>query len=227
MAFPIFFSQEKEKINFTTLENILKNITPNDKIDAWSLVYNIYARDQILKSVGKNTALPQFSGFKINPKEEGYYYIAYSKGGTYYYVTDFNALKSFIGTIDNAGEAALVAIISGYIIDFEFKKYAANYQDANQNYLLDVGKITSEVCPFAKSHYQISVNKKTGAITENRSFGEYFTIYGKDCKNNPHYAEIDQQKEQARLKAEEQKKKQKEINEKMELRIRKIQNKHR
>ncbi len=222
------FSQKKTSKNtYSSYENILKNISPNDKADSWTLFYNIYARDKVVKSVGNADYLPQFKGFTLDPHEEGFYYIAYSKNGIVSYVTDLAGLKNFIGSVDNADEAAISAIASGYLIDFEFKDYAANFQDKGKLYIVEAGKVTSEKCPFSKSHYEISVNKVTGEISDVKDLGQYFEIYGKDCKNNPHHSEIDRQMEEAKLKAEEQKKIQKQMSDKMEKRIRKIQNKRR
>ena len=221
------FSQKQTKNQYSYYENILKNIKPNEKADSWTLFYNVYARDKAVKSVGNADYLPQFKGFSLDPHEEGYYYIAYSKNGNISYVTDLEGLKSFVGSADNADEAALLAIASGYHIDFEFRDYAANYQDKGSFYIVEAGKVTSENCPFTKAHYEISVNKKTGEISQIKDLGQYFEIYGKECKNNPHHSEIDKQMEAAKLKAEEQKKIQKQMSDKMEKRIRKIQNKRR
>ena len=221
------FSQSGMKTTFISAENILKKIMPDQKIDSWTLVYNIYARDHIIKSQGKVNYLPQFKGFSIDSHSDGFYYIAYSEKGTISYVTDLQNLRYFAGTVDNPEEAAIIAIAEGFEIDFEFKDYAANYQNAGEDYLIEAGKVTSENCPLSKNHYMLSVNRKTGKISGVKDLGQYFEIYGKDCQNNPHHSAIKTQMEEAKLKAEEQKRIQKEMTDKMEKRIRKIQRKRR
>lgn len=215
------FSQQKEKVLLYNFENLLKKIVPNDRTDSWTLVYNEYARDKVLKA-GSNTGyLPQFSGFRMNPHDEGYYYIAASKGGNHTYIKDLDALRSFIGNIDNGEEAALAAITKGYLVDFEFKEYAANYRDAGNSYEVEVGRITSTECPLAKSHFILTVNKQTGEISEGNDLGRYSELYGKNCENNPHYAALEKQMAEAKAKQEEQKEIQKKMTEKMRKKLEK------
>ncbi len=220
----LVLSQEK-KVTLVTSDSILKNIRPNENLDFWNVVYQFDKKDHLVKSYGKGSYIPMSGGFRINPHEQGFYYIAYGKGGKTSYVADLESLRTFIGEIDNGEEAALAALTNGYLIDFEFKDYAANYEDKGSYFLVDAGKVTSLNCPLAKTHFSMMVDKKSGAITEEKDLGQYFELYGKDCKNNPHYSALDKQMEQAKLRAEEQKKIQKEITLKMEKRLRKLQRK--
>lgn len=214
-------SQKNEKTLIYNAENILTKIIPNNQTDSWTLVYNEYARDKVLKEGNHKNYLPQFSGFKMNPHEEGFYYIAASKGGSFYYIQNMESLRDFIGTIDNGEEAALLAITKGYLVDFEFKEYAANYKNVGNSFEVEVGKIISKECPLAKSHFILTIDKKTGEISEGDDLGRYAELYGKDCKNNPHYAALEKQMREAKAKADELKEEQRKVNEKMKKRLEK------
>ncbi|MBT2621530.1 MULTISPECIES: hypothetical protein [Chryseobacterium] len=188
------YSQEKKK--FSSIPNVLKEIEPNGKIDFWVLVYNTYAKDQEIKISGaKKDYTPQFSGFDLFPDEDSFYYIAYSSGGKISYITDLESLKGFIGKVDNVEEAAIAATIDGYMIDEEFTDVAGNYYEDRNNYYLDLGKLTSKECPYQKTHYTLTVNKTTGAITNVKDNGTYIELYNKKCANNPRLLKIEKKEE--------------------------------
>ncbi|MET3034631.1 hypothetical protein ABXT08_00895 [Chryseobacterium sp. NRRL B-14859] len=188
------YSQEKKK--FSSIPNILQQIDPDDKVDSWVLVYNSYGKDQEIKvSGGKISYVPQFSGFNLFPNEDSFYYIAYSSGGKIGYVTDTEALKAFVGKIDNAQEAAVILAAEGYMVDEEFKDLAGNYHEDRSNYYLDLGKLTSKECPYQKTHYTLTVNKVTGAISNVKDNGTYIELYNKKCANNPRLLKIEKKEE--------------------------------
>ncbi|GAE63497.1 hypothetical protein H3Z85_07575 [Chryseobacterium indologenes] len=188
------FAQEKKK--FSSIPNILKQIEPDDKIDSWVLVYNSYGKGQEIKTSGGTiNYTPQFSGFNLFPSEDSFYYIAYSQGGKINYVTDAEALKKFVGKIDNAQEASIILASDGYIVDEEFKDLAGNYHEDGSNYYLDLGKLTSRECPYQKTHYTLTVNKATGAVTNVKDNGTYIELYNKKCANNPRLLKIEKKEE--------------------------------
>lgn len=190
----LMYSQEKQK--FSSIPNILKAIEPNRKLDFWVLVYNSYARDQEIKVSGiKKDYSPQFSGFNLFPDEDSFYYIAYSSGGKVNYVTHLDDLKNFIGKVDNAQEAAIVAIVSGYMVDGEFKDIAGNYYEDAGHYYLDLGKLTSKECPYQKKHYTLTMDKSTGTIAHVEENGTYIELYNKKCANNPRILKIEKKEE--------------------------------
>lgn len=217
-----FHSQEK-KVHLTNAENLLLKIIPEGKISSWTVIYHLEGKERTLQSENRLPFESQGKGFKLNPHGTGYYYIAYLKDGVMKYITDDSSLKAFIGRIDNGEEAALSALAHGYQIDFEFKDYAANYQDKGSYLIVDAGKETSSECPLARTHYTMHVDKMTGAVSAEKDLGPYFELYGKECTNNPHYSALDKQMEEARLRAEEQKRIQKEMTKKMEKKVRKQQ----
>jgi len=187
-------AQEKKK--FSSNQNILKSIIPNDKTDFWVLVYNTYGKDQEIKVSGtKKSYTPQFSGFDLFPDEDSFYYIAYSKNGQMNYVNDLAGLKTFIGKIDNVQEAAIDATVEGYFVDEEFEDIAGNYYEDKTNYYLDLGKLTSKECPYQKTHYTLTVNKSTGAVTHVKDNGTYIELYNKKCPNNPRLLKIEKKEE--------------------------------
>lgn len=211
-----------QKKTFFNPESLLKSIKPDSKIQSWTLIYNEYAKNRTITKVGNEiNYIPQFSGFKLNPEEDHFYYIAYLEGQKISYVQDLGTLKTFLGTITTGEEAALATLSKGYFVDVEYKDYAANYQDLDGSFAVEVAKITSQECPIAKSHFLVTINKNNGEITEEKDLGIYSELYKKDCKNNPHYAEIQKQIEEAKLRAEEQKKIQKEMTEKMRKKLEK------
>ena len=189
-----FFAQEKKK--FSSDQNILSRIIPNERYDFWALVYNSYGKDQEVKVSGaKKDYLPQFSGFNIAPNEDSFFYIVYSKDGKTNYITELSALQPLIGKIDNAEEAALSAVLEGYVIEHEFADYAANYYEDNKNYYLDLGKLTSKECPYQKKHFTLKLSKATGKIEEAKENGSYIELYNKKCTNNPRLLKLEKKEE--------------------------------
>lgn len=189
------FSQEKKK-KFSSIPNILQQIIPNDRVDSWVLVYNNYGKGQeIMVSGGKTDYIPQFSGFNLFPSEDSFYYIAYSLGGKVSYILDVEALKKFVGKIDNAQEAAIILAADGYMVDEEFKDLAGNYHEDASNYYLDLGKVTSKECPYQKTHYTLTVNKTTGLVMNAKDNGTYIELYNKKCANNPRLLKVEKKEE--------------------------------
>ena len=187
------FSQDKKK--FSSIPNILQQINPSNRVDSWILVYNSYGKGEEIKISGKVDYIPQFSGFNLFPSEDSFYYIAYSEGGKVNYVTDIEGLKKFIDRIDNAQEAAVMLAAEGYMVDEEFKDLAGNYHEDQSNYYLDLGKLTSKECPYQKTHYTVTVNKSTGAVSNVKDNGTYIELYNKKCANNPRLLKIEKKEE--------------------------------
>lgn len=191
-----FLGYAQNKKNFSGIPNILQQIIPNDRIDSWVLVYNSYGKNQEIKtSGGKTDFTPQFSGFNLFPDEDSFYYIAYSAGGKMNYITDLEGLKTFVGKIDNAEEAAIALTAEGYMVDEEFKDVAGNYYEDSSSYYLDLGKLTSKECPYQKTHYTLTVNKSSGAISNVKDNGTYIELYNKKCANNPRLLKIQKKEE--------------------------------
>lgn len=187
------YSQEKKK--FSSIHSILQQINPDNKVDSWVLVFNNYGKGEEIRISGKVNYIPQFSGFNLFPSEDSFYYIAYSEGGKVNYITDVDGLKKFVGRIDNAQEAAVVSAADGYMVDEEFKDLAGNYHEDKSNYYLDLGKVTSKECPYQKTHYTVTVNKSTGAVTNVKDNGTYIELYNKKCANNPRLLKIEKKEE--------------------------------
>lgn len=188
------YAQEKKK--FSGIPNILQRIEPDSRVDSWVLVYNNYGKGEEIKvSGGKLSYTPQFSGFNLFPNEDSFYYIAYSSGGKISYVVDTEALKAFVGKIDNVQEAAIVLATDGYIVDEEFKDLAGNYHEDLKNYYLDLGKLTSKECPYQKTHYTVTVNKTTGLVANVKDNGTYIELYNKKCANNPRLLKVEKKEE--------------------------------
>lgn len=188
------FSQEKKK--FSNIDGVLAKIVPNGKVDSWVLVHSNYGKNKEVKVSGnKFDYLPQFAGFNFRPGEESFYYIVSSTGGKVSYLTDIKELKAFVGKIDNVEEAAIDAVLDGYLIDEQFVDVAANHYDDKTNYYLDLGKVTSKECPYQKSHFTLTVNKATGVISNVKDNGTYMEVYTKNCKNNPRLLKIEKKEE--------------------------------
>ncbi|KMQ66580.1 hypothetical protein ACM46_03365 [Chryseobacterium angstadtii] len=191
-----FLGYSQNKKNFANIPNILQQIVPNDRIDSWILVYNNYGKNQEIKtSGGKKEYTPQSSGFNLFPSEDSFYYIVYFTGGKADYVTDLEGLKKFTGKIDNAEEAAIVLTADGYMVDEEFKDVAGNYYEDSAHYYMDMGKLTSKECPYQKTHYTLTVNKSSGAVSNIKDNGTYIELYNKKCANNPRLLKIQKKEE--------------------------------
>ncbi|REC64440.1 hypothetical protein DRF65_02375 [Chryseobacterium pennae] len=187
-------AQEKKK--FSSISNILQRIEPDDKVDSWVLVYNSYGKGEEIKvSGGKINYTPQFSGFNMFPSEDSFYYIVYSSGGKINYILDTEALKVFVGKIDNVQEAAIILAADGYMVDEEFKDLAGNYHEDQKNYYLDLGKLTSKECPYQKTHYTLTVSKATGLVSNVKDNGTYIELYNKKCANNPRLLKVEKKEE--------------------------------
>lgn len=188
------YAQEKKK--FSSIPNILQRIEPDLKVDSWVLVYNSYGKGEEIKVSGsKLNYIPQFSGFNMFPSDDSFYYIAYSSGGKINYILDTEALKSFVGKIDNVQEAAIILAADGYMVDEEFKDLAGNYHEDQKNYYLDLGKLTSKECPYQKTHYTVTVNKATGLVANVKDNGTYIELYNKKCANNPRLLKVEKKEE--------------------------------
>lgn len=188
------FSQTKKK--FSSAEGVLARLIPNEKLDYWALIHNSYGKNTEIKtSGGKKEYVPQFSGFNLSPAEDSFYYIVYSNAGKLSYITDIKDLKGFIGKVDNAEEAALSAVLEGYMIDEQFVDVAANYYEDKSNYYLDLGKVTSKECPYQKNHFTLTVNKSTGIVSNVKDNGTYIELYKKNCTNNPRLLKIEKKEE--------------------------------
>lgn len=187
-------SQTKKK--FSSVEGVLARIIPNDKVDFWALVHNSYGKNTEIRTSGtKKDYAPQFSGFNLSPAEDSFYYIVYSSGGKLNYITETKDLKEFLGKINNPEEAALSAVLDGYMIDEQFVDVAANYYEDKTNYYLDLGKVTSQECPYQKNHFTLTVNKSTGVVSNVKDNGTYIELYNKKCANNPRLLKIEKKEE--------------------------------
>lgn len=189
------YSQEKK--HFTGYSNILQGITPNQKTDFWILAHTSYGKNKEVKIGGtKKDYIPQSTGFNLFPDENGFFYIVSSSGGKIEYITDLPGLKKFIGKIDNVEEAAIMLTAEGYFVDEEFNDLAGNYAEDAKNYYLEVGKLTSKECPYQKKHFNITVNKATGEVTNIQDDGTYIELYNKKCTNNPRLLKIEKKEPQ-------------------------------
>lgn len=195
------FAQQKTQFNGS--EYLLKSVVMNEDFNFYRLIYNRDGIDYPIKTIGDDHEYnPQTSGFKLDDYDDGYYYIVLGKDGKITYVTELSDLKTFIGTIDNGEEAAIEGIINGYVIDEEFENLAANFHESGENFIVELGKVTSEVCPYQKKFYQLTVNKTTGKIIDEKEKGVYHEIYDKTCENNPHYEALNEQMDEAAAEAE-------------------------
>lgn len=188
------FSQEKKK--FSSIDQVLSKIQPNNSSESWLLVYNEYGKNREVKISGsKQNYLPQFAGFNFRAGEESFYYIVSFVKGNAKYITDIRELREFIGKVNNVEEAAVLAVLEGYLIDDQFVDIAANYTEDKNNYYLGLGKVTSTECPYQKKHFTLTVDKASGKITNSEEHGTYIELYTKNCKNNPRLMKIEKKEE--------------------------------
>lgn len=187
----------QEKKQFPGIASILQNIIPNTKNNSWMLVHKSYGKDNIIKQPGEKKGYEsQYSGFNIGiADEDSFYYIVDFSRGTPEYITDFTALRKFVGKIDNIYDAALFAATEGYIIDEEFRDLAANYYQDSANYYLDLGKLTSKECPYQKKHFTLTIPKSGETISNVKENGSYIELYNKKCTNNPRLLKLEKKEE--------------------------------
>lgn len=210
----------QQKINFDNTENLLKKIQPNQNISSWILISSEKGTHHHVASSGKLADYNvQPAGFMVNNDANYYYYFVFTQGSSVAYVTDKEQLRNFIGTVENAEEAALLGILDGYFLDEEFKNLSGNHQADKSTFKIELAKITSEKCPFAKSHYEISVPKNGKNISAVKDLGVYFQVFDKSCANNPHYSELQKQIDSAKAKNEEEAIKNKEMKAKLKKQL--------
>ena len=206
----------QEKKNFGNSESLLMSINPPPNISSWMLISNVDGIQNSIYSTKKmENYQAQESGFQLNTSGNQFYYIVYIESGNVKYIKDLTALRSFVGTIDNAEEAAIIAITEGYFLDAEFHHLAGNYINQKDKYIVELAKVTSTSCPLSKSHYELTIDKKSGKITSTIDNGVYNEIFDKTCENNPRNAEILQQIEDAKAKKAEEAKEAKIMRDKM------------
>lgn len=211
LVFTSVFSQQKQQFNGA--EYLLKSIVTNDNnIGSWKLIYHRDGVDHSIKTVGIDIGyLPQNDGFKLDDYDNGFYYIVYGNAENPLYIKTLPDLKRFLGTMDNGEEAAIQGVIKGYVIDEEFENLAANFHPVGNYYMVELGKVTSEKCPYQKKFYQLSVDKNTGEIVSEKEKGVYFEVFDKTCENNPHYDALKEQVNEAAAAAEKKRLENKEI----------------
>lgn len=207
-------------------QDILVGINPDIPVDAYEVIVSEGGKETVVKSFGEVQHLRQSQGMKFSPSDESYIYVAYRTGNMISYATTLPQILALFNKYETAPKAILKAMNEEYFPDFEYDQFAGSYREQGPDLIVDLSKVTSESCPFAKNNYEVAVNTTTGAVSQLRDISQYFTLYGKECPNNPTNLEIAKQVEEARLKREEAAKKQKEINAAMQRKIRKIQQKH-
>ncbi|MBS1548854.1 MAG: hypothetical protein JSS94_03165 [Bacteroidetes bacterium] len=182
-----YFVKAQEKKNFDHTYTIFKHLQPNEKWDYWATYFFDGDQHHQLKQYGgkKNKEISD-TGFLHSPIDHSYFYIVVEKAGKKQIITDAEGLKKFIGAIDNVYEATALALLKGYFIDEEYQSIAGSYSEDKENYFLDLGLVTSENCPFAKTNYHVTMDKKSGLILNAKAGQVYFEKYRKECKNNPH-----------------------------------------
>ena len=185
----------QQKVNFTSLPNIVKQIQPNEKFDNWAIYHVEDGHAAELKKMGTivESEMPS-EGLGLHPHAgTSYYYMAYSKAGKKYYVTTSEDLKKFVGKVDNPQEAAILAMLDGYFFDSEYKDYAGNYKEDAKNYYVELGLVTNTQCPLQKNHFIITVPKGGNSIEKVDDVGKYMELYMKSCKNNPRLLKLKEQ----------------------------------
>ena len=185
LFFGFVFSQEKKSFEHTY--TLFKNLAPNEKLDYWAVYFFDGDQTITLKQYGgKRPTEKSELGFLKSPIDHSYYYIVTEKAGKKNIITNEDGLKKFIGKIDNVQEAAIHAILKGYFVDEEYQSVAGSYTEDKENYYLDLGIVSSENCPFAKTNYHLTVDKTSGILLNAKAGTVYFEKYRKECKNNPH-----------------------------------------
>lgn len=191
----LFYAQEKKQ--FPGIPVILSKINSNTKTDSWMLIHKNYGKDTVIREAGaKKDYESQSAGFNIGiADEDEFYYIVDFSSGKPEYITDLNGLKRFVGKVDNIQDAAVFAATEGYIIDEEFRDLAANYYEDKSNYYLDLGKLTSQECPYQKKHFTLTIGKSAETISNVKDNGAYIELYNKKCTNNPRLLKIEKKEE--------------------------------
>ena len=204
LMFSLFSAQEKKRL--LPLNELLKKVVPNEKYNAWGIYYVENGEVQELKKMGS-----------ISNKEihsEGFELLPNNTSGAYYYVTTINAkgknfitqaedFRKFIGKVDNVEEAAILATLEGYFVDYDYKDYAANYHEDTEAYYLELGKVVSTECPFQKNHFMITDLKNKTSIKKIEDVGKYAEVYVKKCTNNPTLLKLKQKYEEEKQREEE------------------------
>jgi hypothetical protein len=185
LCFGYFFSQGKKSLEHTY--SVIKNLKPNEKFDYWAIYFFDGDQLNLLKQQGEKKPNEMHdTGFLKSPIDHSYYYIITEKGGKKNIIDNDEGVKKFIGKIDNVYEATTLMLLKGYFIDEEYQSIAGNYSEDAHHYSIDLALVSSENCPYAKTNYQLTVDKSSGLLLDVKAGSAYFEKYRKECKNNPH-----------------------------------------
>jgi hypothetical protein len=164
-------------------EFLLKSIKCNDQVDYWELNYvkgstnpqtifrsgDSKLKDKVIHSTNHEGFFPGCLPGFCN------YHIIYLENGEQYNVTTHDSLKLFIGNVDNNEEAFLIALASGYDIDWNHWQ-GRSYQKISNGYKLKVSKI--DYCPEKRESFLVMVDYN-GKLSESKKLGIYYQT--KNC----------------------------------------------
>lgn len=170
-------------IQFDTLENIIKAITPSKKYIYWECIFKEYL-DKPSRTIinrGDSSKIKHLKyhvplqGF-ITKNWIGYYYIAYYDENVLKYAYDTKSLQEFIGRINNLAEALLIAETQNLSVDLK-RKVGSSYKQTKNGFELHLAKF--HLCPMQSEAFKVSVD--TLGNLNARSLNYFYNINENIC----------------------------------------------
>lgn len=161
---------------YDDITDLIKNIDPNPDYKNWAWVFYDFKKSKILFQRGKKKLQPErkesdFYGFyPCLPGGCYHYFYVVNKNNVPEYISEWSGLIRFFGKINTIQEALILATLSGYVVDKEFKE-GNIYQEFKDKFILHLSEVSYS--PYKKEAFIIEV-KKNGELTAT-SNGVYYT----------------------------------------------------
>lgn len=146
--------------SYTVRGNQIKNIKPNIPILYWKYVWTI--SNKTIYEFGNSNLLKKY---KVKEPEQGFFaeclpgmcysYIIYIDKNGINYVKDEQALRKFIGKIDNVSEAIMIGRTEGLGVD-SYNAKGGSYKKTKTGFKLNLVKY--EMCPITSESILLEID---------------------------------------------------------------------
>lgn len=166
----IVSTQDYQKIPdvFDTPENIYPFIKPSENLSYWKVFTNhsdpekaVLYESQYPEPMTILEPIPEKGFFQKCLGENCFHYIIACKRDRPEYFTNEKDLRSFIGEVDNIGEAVLIANTFDFSIDITNPE-GGSFKKDEQNFYLKTFR--SKKCTEVRESFLLTIRRKNGAV---------------------------------------------------------------